>query len=121
MIDSNLLIKQLLTQCNQDTSLAHTIFDKLFEEVPQQLAQIEQSIHSNDLSAAGQVAHSLHGSIRFCGFREFQEDAKALEIALQQQNISLSQQYFSTLRKKLANLIKQQDKIRQALAHKKSP
>ncbi len=121
MIDSRLLINQLLNQCNQNSSLASVIFDKLFEEVPRQLAQIEQAIQSNDFSEASQVAHSLHGSIRFCGFTVFQNDAKALESALQQQDLKSSRHYYTVLCGKLAGFWNQQETIKRSFEQKKSP
>jgi HPt (histidine-containing phosphotransfer) domain-containing protein len=121
MIDNNLLIKQLLNQCNQDSSLASMIFDKLFEEIPEQLKQIEEAIHANDFSAAEQTAHTLHGSIRFCGFTVFQEDAQALETALQKQEPHSSRHYYSVLYDKLTDFLARQESIKQTLEHKKSP
>ncbi len=121
MIDDRLLIKQLLSQCNQDRSLAKIIFDKLFEEVPEQLRQIEMAMQSNDLSSAEKTTHTLHGSIRFCGFKAFQDDAKALESALQKQDLQTSRHYYRILHRKLTNFLNQRDTIQQLLEHKKSP
>ncbi len=69
------------------------------------------AIMAYNFSQAEQTAHTLHGSIKFCGFTVFQGDINALETALTQQNIDLSRQYFVVLHDKLLDLLAQQDEI----------
>jgi len=110
-IDYRQLIDQLSDQTNQNHALARTIFNKLFDEVPAQLHQIQLAILKKDFDTAKAITHTLHGSLRFCGFIAFQEEAKSLETALKQQDMMSIQQNFRALKQKLDNFLQSQDEI----------
>ncbi len=119
-IDYRQLIEQLSEQTNQNYELARTIFNQLFDEVPTQLNQIQLAILKKDFDTAETVTHTLHGSLRFCGFVVFQEAVRLLEIALKQQDIMSIQRNFRALKQKLDAFLQSQDEIKDYFERKLS-
>jgi HPt (histidine-containing phosphotransfer) domain-containing protein len=69
----------VLEKTKNNRTLAFTVFKKLFEELPQQLACIESAISAGHYEDARNIAHKMHGSACFCGLTGIQEPARKLE------------------------------------------
>ncbi len=104
-------VKTLLSKTSENTSLATTIFNKLFIELPEQTSMIEQAINSNNLALAQEVTHKLHGSVSFCGFVDIQEPAYNLEVCFLNKNNHLIKKNFNLLKDKITDFIKQKKTI----------
>lgn len=81
-------IEIILEKTKNNRTLAVTVFKKLFEELPLQLACIESAIIAGHYEDAGNIAHKMHGSACFCGLTGIQEPAKKLEQYVINQNYS---------------------------------
>lgn len=104
-------VSALLERTSGNMDLATIIFDKLFTELPEQSQLIEQAIKSNDLVAAQEVTHKLHGSVSFCGFFDIQELAYNLEVSLLEKNIHLIHSNFILLKDKTIDFINLKETI----------
>ncbi|MFW5443657.1 MAG: response regulator [Methylococcaceae bacterium] len=104
-------VSALLEKTRGNTELATTIFNKLFAELQQQLQTIELALSSNDLSLAEQVTHKLHGSVSFCGFTDFQEIARKMELSLSENNFHYIDSNFLALKNKTINFITLKEQI----------
>jgi len=104
-------VSTLLKRTSGNTTLAATIFNKLFTELPQQCKQIELALTSSNLSLAQETTHKLHGSVSFCGFSEIQALAHQLESSFPENNLQLIQSNFNLLKDKIADFLKLKDKI----------
>jgi HPt (histidine-containing phosphotransfer) domain-containing protein len=110
------------TKNNQRLTL--TIFEKLFEELPQQIIQIKDALESRQYDHAKEITHKLNGSVSFCGLTNIQQAANTLESSLLNNNYTAIDQYFRILQDCTLNFISHQKSIMKILmnqAHKKSP
>lgn len=114
-------ILQLLDKTHQNDQLALTIFHKLFNELPVQIAEIKQAIDKGDYSLAEDITHTLHGSIRFCGFSDLFDCSQTLERALSHQDLEQIQPGFDSLQHKIQLFLRLEETITQYFEHKKSP
>lgn len=76
----------LLSRSQGRRSTALEIARKLFEELPEQLATIEQALGRREQDEAARVTHKVHGSASFCGLEELRRAAKGLESKLLEAN-----------------------------------
>ncbi len=84
----------VLEKTKNNRSLALTVFNKLFDELPRQLASIEDEMKIGHYDNAKDITHKMHGSASFCGLIGIQEIAKKLEQCLVNENYqSISQDY----------------------------
>lgn len=72
----------LLAKVENNHALARVLLEKLFEQVPQQLATLNRLLTEKGFAQALQVAHQLHGSFCFLGFEDFRARALVLEQSL---------------------------------------
>lgn len=111
----SIYVSCMLAKTMQNRDLALLLFKKLFQELPEQMLQLEQTLAAAELELAKNIIHKLHGSVSFCGFTELQELANSVENSLLNANLSQAKALFLVLKQK--NLIFQglQDKILQQL------
>lgn len=73
-----------LQQMNGDKALIRTLLTKLSQELPDQLARIEQLIEKQNYEQARDMVHKVHGSAAYCATPRLKQSAKVLETALLQ-------------------------------------
>lgn len=91
-------IEQMLEKTSHNEQLAEVLFNKLFTELPEQLANIQQAIDQSDLALAKEITHKLHGSVSFCGFISLKDAARQLEIDLSNLQLEASLISFAALK-----------------------
>ncbi|MGR9052815.1 MAG: response regulator [Gammaproteobacteria bacterium] len=89
---------QLLEKTAHNRELAITIVNKLLDELPRQLVEIEAALDKSDFEIAREVTHKLHGSVSFCGLTALKLPAFALEQSLLDKNSSASDKYCTELK-----------------------
>lgn len=104
-------VQLMLDKTKNNQQLALTIFIKLFNELPAQLAAISNAIKNHQISQAKDITHMLHGSASFCGLLAIQHSAKDLEISLINVNNEAANQCFLELQQHVALLTNQQKAI----------
>lgn len=104
-------VSALLEKSSGNITLAKTIFNKLFIELPEQIILINQALKTNNLIDAQELTHKLHGSVSFCGFSDIKLLANNLEISFSENNSDLIHKNFNLLNVKIAAFIKQKDSI----------
>lgn len=113
--DRDDFIVQLMEKTGNNTALATVLFEKLFTDMPGQLKIIQRALAESDYALALQVAHKLHGSIVFCGFKALQPAALRLEQNLRRQNADSSRIMFQILRQQCALFLSMKRPIMQKL------
>lgn len=93
----------LLDKTQNNKSLALTIFEKLFAELPQQLLEIRSALQNQQYQSALDVTHKLHGSLSFCGFTDIQQYAYNLEHSLSNQDYQAIAAGFNALKTAILN------------------
>jgi HPt (histidine-containing phosphotransfer) domain-containing protein len=106
-----LYINSMLNKTMQNRDLAVVLFKKLFQELPEQIFQIENSLNKAELSQARTIVHKLHGSVSFCGFNELQAQVNSLEISLLTNNLPQAQHDFLHLKQTIIVFQNLQEKI----------
>lgn len=81
-IDSNYYVGALLQKVEDNRELGRLFLEKLFTEVPKQLASLEQVLQTQESHRAWEFAHKLHGTFCFYGFEDFRALAQELEQSL---------------------------------------
>ncbi len=114
-------IQQLLDKTHHNEQLALTLFRKLFNELPLQLAEIKEAIEKGNYSLAEDIVHTLNGSIRFCGFLDLFDCSQTLERALSHQDLEQIQPGFDSLYNKIQLFLRLEEAITKYFEHKKSP
>lgn len=104
-------VSLLLQKTSGNITLATTIFNKLFLELPSQLFLIDRALQTNNLPLALDVTHKLHGSVSFCGFSEMQLLANDLETSFSDHKTHKIPTQFNLLKDKINLFISQKDKI----------
>jgi HPt (histidine-containing phosphotransfer) domain-containing protein len=102
-------IIQSKTKHNQQ--LTSTIFNKLFEELPEQISIIASALKLQRYRLAQDTAHKLHGSVSFCDLDELRQAAQLLENCLAKKNYSSANFAFADLQKKIGNFLDHQQII----------
>jgi two-component system, NarL family, sensor histidine kinase BarA len=97
------------TQNNRDLTIS--LFEKLFEELPQQVKDIEAALKINNLLQAQEINHKLTGSAGFCGLIEIQQAADKMEFYLSEDNLVMANKYFSILKFHVNSFIKLKESI----------
>lgn len=118
-------IQLILDKTKNNQRLSLTIFEQLFEELPQQIIQIEEALENNQYHQAREITHKLNGSASFCGLTDIQKPANILEISLLNNNYTAIDQHFRMLQQCTSYFTLHQAAIMEALtrsqSHKKSP
>lgn len=110
-------IKILLDKTCGNRLLTLTIFGKLFEELPEQISAIKDTLDSRQYALARLIAHKLHGSVSFCGLTDLQESACALENSLIKHDHEAANRHFLILQQGILNLIRHKTVILADLAN----
>lgn len=104
-------IRMVLEKTKNNRVLALTIFNKLFQELPQQLAGIEDLLNAGEYENARELTHKMHGSASFCGLTELQEPVKRLEQCLINKNYQTIADDLLQLRQKILKFTRYQESI----------
>lgn len=81
-MDTQIYANVLLDRVADNRELAQLLLNKLFDQVPAQFNQLQQQLQNEQLQAAWEVAHQLHGTFCFYGFEDFRALARVLEQSL---------------------------------------
>lgn len=108
-------LNSMLAKTMQNRSLALLLFKKLFQELPVQIEQLENTLTTAEQIQAKEIIHKLHGSVSFCGFTELQELANSVEISLLHDNLPQATQLFLLLKQKIITFQSLQNQILQHL------
>ena len=111
-------IRVILEKTLNNRSLTLTILNKLFEELPRQLAAIEKALTQNEYTVAVETTHKLHGSVSMCGFTDIEKPANALESCLIYKNHQALWPHFQLLQQSILNFTEKQSAI---LSHLDKP
>lgn len=104
-------IQIIMDKTKNNQRLTLTIFEKLFEELPQQIIQIKEALENKQYDRAKEITHKLNGSVSFCGLTDIQKPANTLESALISNNYTDIDQHFERLQQCTSNLIRHQEPI----------
>lgn len=102
-------IIQLKTKNNHRLTL--TLFEKLFEELPRQIIDIEEALENKQYDLAQAITHKLNGSASFCGLTDIQQPANALEICLVKNDYAAIDRQFLMLQQHTLNFTNHQEFI----------
>ena len=104
-------IEMMLEKTQGNKELAGILFNKLFEELPQQIGEISKAFERKDIALANEITHIVHGSVSFCGLNDMQQPAKFVELLLTENDLPNAYRYFNELELYVENFIKQQQQI----------
>lgn len=103
--------QQILQKTAFNQNLAITILEKLIEELPAQLLQIEKALNTLNHEQALEVAHRLHGSVSFCGLLDIQKPALELEKLLTKNHFSTVNTCFIQLQSAVEKFLRSESSI----------
>ncbi|HYE34218.1 response regulator [Methylocaldum sp.] len=75
-------LKALVEKTGGNWALARMLMVKLVQELPEQLADVEKALDSDDYHQAREITHRINGSASFCGLVGIRNAAGELESAL---------------------------------------
>jgi CheY-like chemotaxis protein len=105
----------ILAKVQNNRQLGRQFLNKLFEEVPTQLAALELYLSKRSIADALNIAHKLHGSFCFYGFADFRVIAGQLEQALLEANTTQACHQLQILSEKFRQLLAIQSDVLQHL------
>ena len=101
-MDQNMIyIDAMLKRAMGNKTLAITLFEKLFAELPVEIEALALAITQNDILSAKKITHKLQGSFSFCGFLKLETLTKNLENALCSDELKKIQMNFDRLEKEV--------------------
>ncbi|MGR9087393.1 MAG: Hpt domain-containing protein [Gammaproteobacteria bacterium] len=101
----------VLEKTKNNRSLTLTIFKKLFDELPRQLASIENEMEVGHYDEAKEITHKMHGSVSFCGLLSIQEMAVKLEQCLMHKNYHGITPHLRLLKERVLMFTRHQESI----------
>ncbi|TAK61612.1 MAG: Hpt domain-containing protein [Methylobacter sp.] len=101
----------MLNKTKNNQQLTLTIFEKLFEELPQQIIHIKDALENKQYDRAKEITHQLNGSASFCGLTNIQQPANTLESCLLKNNYAAIDQHFQVLQQCTLDFIRYQESI----------
>jgi two-component system, NarL family, sensor histidine kinase BarA len=104
-------VQILLSKTKNNTGLINRLYNKLFEELPLQISNIEMAIKNREYKVAFEVTHQLNGSAKTCYLQEMAEIANSLEMCLIQNNFEFADGFFSMLKQNVSTFIKHRKPI----------
>lgn len=104
-------IETFLLNCRNNQALALNIYQKLLDDLPKQIDQIEAALNSYQYDLAFNVTHCLNGCVRVCYLDQIELLANALEKSIRQKNFDYANGFFLMLRQKIDALIKHRQTI----------
>ncbi len=116
-LDALAYVEVMLRKTRNNRTLTLTILHKLFEELPHQVAAINEALTNNQYTVAEAVTHKLHGSVSLCGFTDMGKSADALENCLIKRDYQAVNSHFLLLQQRILNFTRNEPVI---LAHLKN-
>lgn len=104
-------IQIILNKTKNNQQLTLTIFEKLFEELPQQIIHIKDALKNKQYDRAKEITHQLNGSVSFCGLTNIQQSANTLESCLLKNNYAAIDQHFQMLQQCTLDFTHHQESI----------
>lgn len=114
-LESYYYANAILDKVERNRQLGRQFLKKLFEDVPTQLAALEQSMKEESVAEAVNIAHKLHGSFCFYGFEDYRVLAESLEQALVDADTVNARQQLQMLSMKFQQLLAMQVDVLQHL------
>jgi len=88
---------------NKDVILA--LYDKLFEELPEQIALISAALKKKEYDVVFNATHKINASTKICFLKSIEEMAKGLEDCIKHNNHEHAEGYFLMLQRSVDALI----------------
>lgn len=104
-------IRTLSTQLRKNKGVMLTLYEKLFEELPQQIDQIAFSLKAGHYQVALEAAHTINSSAKICYLNDIEKPAIALENCLNHQRYDLAEDYFLMLQRSTETLLEHRQTI----------
>lgn len=104
-------IHDLLGIFRHNNKVVLSLYRKLFEELPQQIEQIETAINTKQYHMAIEATHHINASAKICYLKTIGDLANALEACLLKKNYDLVETYFLMLQKNISTLISHRHSI----------
>ena len=98
-------IQTLLSIFRNNKAVVLTLYRKLFDELPQQIEQIENAINTGQYHLAIDATHHINASAKICYLKNIGNIANDLETCLNHKKYGLVETYFSLLQKDISTLI----------------
>lgn len=95
---------QIIQKTEFNRELSQQMLNKLFDDVPENLREIDQAIQASDYQQARQIAHKLHGTFCFYGFADFLPIADRLEQCLLN-NDAMARTHFQAIKERFDTLL----------------
>ncbi|MBK8817177.1 MAG: hypothetical protein IPN42_17475 [Methylococcaceae bacterium] len=108
-------IEILLSKTKNNIRLVNMLYDKLFEELPIQIINIENAIRIGNYKIALEVTHNLNGSAKTCYLKEIADIANSLEMSLVQNNFEYADGFFLMLKQNVSSFNKHRKSILEIL------
>ena len=105
----------LLVKFRQNKKVVLTLYEKLFEDLPQQVDQTETALKSGQYQLALDAIHNIISYAKICHLSCIEALAKSLEDCLKQARYDLSEAYFSMLSNGIDKLYKHRQPIKRYL------
>jgi DNA-binding response OmpR family regulator len=104
-------IQALLTKTRNNHKLVLTLFNKLYEEFPQQIAQLELALKTAQYQLAFDITHKLNGSAVVCCLDNIAIPATTLEKCLLQKSYEDSAGHFFVLKQRVSSFLNHKQPI----------
>ncbi|QPK63344.1 response regulator [Methylomonas sp. LL1] len=101
----------ILEKTEHNRSLGRVFLQKLLQDTPAQLADLQRALQMQQCQQAWTIAHKLHGTFCFYGFADFRALAEKLEQCLRETDLSMAMQQFDLLNAKFAELRHNESKL----------
>jgi HPt (histidine-containing phosphotransfer) domain-containing protein len=101
-------VQMILNKTKNNQRLTLTLFEKLFEELPSQIIDINDALENKQYDLAREITHKLNGSVSFCCLMDIQQSANALESCLLNNNYASTNQHFLMLQQCILNFTRHQ-------------
>lgn len=112
LLSSQYYAQTLLQKVEHNRELGQLFLQKLFQEVPTQIASLEQALQNQQYPLALDIAHKLQGSFCFYGFDDFRTIAGQLEQGLLVADRAKAEHQFQLLSARFADLLAMENDVR---------
>jgi|GEM_PF-840930 len=104
-------LKTLLDNCRNNRKLAISLYEKLFDSLPQQIDSIETAFGNGDFRLAYDITHKLNGSVKTCFLKPVGETADCLKKIFNENKPELIEPHFLALKQRIGVLLQNREKI----------
>ncbi len=101
----------LLVKLNNNKKLVFTLWQKLLEELPLQLKELQSALQNKDYLTAYTVVHKLNGSAKVCGLLTIETLATDLEKCLIAKNYKNTDYYYRLLQANVSAILRKKPEI----------